>query len=270
MALLIVLTALAAAAALLWFIGSREPVYALRSNAPCWFIALKTNALSPRDCAPGADVLWAASSDFALIGAQEAYWTHFMIVSSAAPPQLAANSAVKDAYVARFRMFRPPRFALGALKATVWMGLQPRPPRGPIADPSQLNFRAALMPSAESVAELLAKPADYAPIMVNFLEYLDRTPGGEPGAVAYRRYGRVALRTVYGVGGSLIFYGQVEQVVRVPRSGPTLGRWNELAAMRYPNPPAILSMERAPAYRAALAHRDAGLARTVVIASRPC
>ena len=37
--------------------------------------------------------------------------------------------------------------------------------------------------------------------------------------------------------------------------------------MHYPNPAAILTMEHAPDYRDALHHRDAGLERTVVIAS---
>jgi hypothetical protein len=40
-----------------------------------------------------------------------------------------------------------------------------------------------------------------------------------------------------------------------------------IAAMQYPNPPAILSMEHALDYRAALDHRDAGLERTLVVAS---
>jgi len=37
--------------------------------------------------------------------------------------------------------------------------------------------------------------------------------------------------------------------------------------MRYPSPAAILTMENVADYRAALHHRDAGLERTVVIAS---
>jgi hypothetical protein len=58
-------------------------------------------------------------------------------------------------------------------------------------------------------------------------------------------------------------------VLREAKAGPTIGCWHDVAAMRYPNPPAILTMEHVPEYRAALHHRDAGLERTVVIASTP-
>jgi hypothetical protein len=66
-----------------------------------------------------------------------------------------------------------------------------------------------------------------------------------------------------------LFYGAVAEVAHAPKSGPTVGAWHDIAAMRYPNPRAILSMEHVPEYRAALKHRDDGLARTVVIASSP-
>jgi hypothetical protein len=252
----------------LWLIGAREPVYAHRSKAPTWFVALRTND-SPQSCARGKSILWSARSDFALIGAEDPYWTHFLIVAGATPPPLPNNSSVQDAYVARLRLFQPPRIALGLLKTLVATGLLSRPSVDQVmTDPSALGLRSDLMPSKQSIATLLGRPAGYTPVMVNFLEYHPCTPAGETGAAAYRRYGQVALRTVYRTGGALLFYGRVDEVVRVPKAGPTLGRWNELAAMRYPNPAAILSMESVPAYRRALSHRDAGLARSVVIATQ--
>jgi hypothetical protein len=75
------------------------------------------------------------------------------------------------------------------------------------------------------------------------------------------------MRTVYRTGGHLLFYGRIRQVLREASRGPTTGAWSDVAAMHYPNPGAILSMEHARDYRAALRHRDAGLERTVVIAS---
>jgi hypothetical protein len=54
-------------------------------------------------------------------------------------------------------------------------------------------------------------------------------------------------------------------------AGAAIALWfigaEEPAAMRYP-PRVILSMEHVPEYRAALAHRDAGLEGTVVIATK--
>jgi uncharacterized protein (DUF1330 family) len=83
------------------------------------------------------------------------------------------------------------------------------------------------------------------------------------------RYGIVAMRTVYRTGGHLLFTGRILSVLREAKAGPTIGRWDDVAAMRYPNPPAILSMEHAPDYHAALDDRDAGLERTMVIATTP-
>jgi hypothetical protein len=84
------------------------------------------------------------------------------------------------------------------------------------------------------------------------------------------RYCLVAMRTVYSTGGHLLFAGRILSVLREPKAGPTIGRWDDLAAMRYPSPSAILSMEHAPDYHAALDDRDAGLERTLVIATTPC
>jgi uncharacterized protein (DUF1330 family) len=110
--------------------------------------------------------------------------------------------------------------------------------------------------------------------MVNFLGYYDdakyrNARHDVTGRTAYMRYGVVAMRTVYRTGGHLLFTGRILSVLREPAAGPTIGKWDDVAAMRYPNPPAILSMEHAPDYHAALDDRDAGLERTLVIATTP-
>ena len=255
------LFALAVAALALWLIGGEEPVYRLREAR--WFIAVRGET---PPLPHGARLVWSAAADFPLIGAEDAYWSRFLLVAGDAPPNMAACD---DAYVARLRMFAPPRMALGLLRVLIATGVLTRPETGDVAaDAQQLGFRADVMPGAGAIANLLARADDYAPAMVNFLSYYDAARDGQgTGAAAYRRYGMVAMRTVYRTGGHLLFYGAVEEVVRVARAGPTMGVWNDIAAMRYPNPRAILSMEHVPEYRAALKHRDAGLDRTVVIAS---
>jgi hypothetical protein len=267
--LLILLAAIVGAGGVIWLIGAREPVYAIRSGSPTWFVALRTEA-PPEGClASGVKMLWRAQSDFTLIGAEDAYWTHFMIVAGETATPLSGDAVCEDAYVARVRLFAPPRLALGVLRMLTRLGLLSRPAGEIAQDASALGFRGDLMPSAAAIATLLGRPPTYAPAMVNFLDYHDSAAdgSGESGWAAYRRYGRAALRAVYRTGGALLFYGAVTEIERAAKAGPTLGSWDEVAAMRYPNPSAILSMEQLPFYRAALAHRDAGLARTVVIAT---
>jgi hypothetical protein len=255
--IIVVIVAMAVA---LWVLGAREPVYHLRKAN--WFVAVRGAV-----AADPAGTIWSANSDFALIGAGDPYWTRFLLVTGETAPNL---NGVDDAYVARLRMFAPPPIALGLLRFLIAAGTLSRPStQDVITNAEALRSRTDIMPNSIAIAALHARPADYAPAMVNFLSYYDQSKDGQgTGAAAYRRYGMVALRTVYRTGGHLLFYGAVKEVIRVAKAGPTMGVWADIAAMRYPNPRAILSMEHVPEYRAALKHRDAGLERTVVVASR--
>lgn len=262
----IVVAALALIGGVVWLIGAREPVYAIAAD-PAWFVAWRGEG-GPK-LAPGVRVKWQSHSDFPLIGATDAYWSRFILISGeSANASPIDTAAAEDAFVARVSLLTPPRLALGVLRTLTTLGVLAKP-KGEIArDAQNLGFRAELMPSSEAIALLLKQPQSYAPSMVNFLGYYARAKGAEgSGAAAYRRYGMVAMRTVYRTGGALLFYGRIEEVVLKAKAGPTLGPWDEVAAMRYPNPAAILSMEHVPEYRAALHHRDAGLERTIVIAS---
>lgn len=272
---LILLAAIAALVATLWIIGAREPVYAIaRGDEPHWFIALRGEA---GPLAPGVVERWSSRTDFTMIGASPdgAYWSRFIIASGGDPTRLPLLlDAADDAYIARIKLRRPPKLILGAIRALIALGILTKP-RGPIVQDAQsLSFRGDVMPSADSIARLLAQPPAYAPAMVNFLAYYEdaryrATQTGVSGRTAYMRYGAVALRTVYRTGGALLFSGRILSVLREAKAGPAVGRWDDVAAMRYPNPPAILSMEHAPDYHAALDDRDAGLERTLVIATTP-
>ena len=270
-----ILAAVAALIGLLWSIGAREPVYAISAGeGPHWFIAVRGK---PGALAQGISERWRSSADFAMIGGapDRAYWQHFIIAAGGRenePP--IGLDAVEDAYIARIKLRRPPALLFGMLKALIALGILTKP-QGPIVrDAQTLSFRPDVMPSAASITRLLAQPPSYAPAMVNFLGYYKDAQYRQPqpdvsGRTAYMRYGVVAMRTVYRTGGYLLFSGRVLSVLREPKAGPTVGHWDDLAAMRYPNPPAILSMEHAPDYHAALDDRDAGLERTLVIATTP-
>lgn len=259
------LLALAALAAFIFALGARQPVFTVSAGQPAWFVALKRRRAGMLDFAPGVRATWRSTADFAFIG-EAAYWTDFMILTggNAEKAPLTLGPDVEDAFIARVNLIRPPAMMLGLLKLLVMTGTLSRPRGEVLTDAQALGHDAAFMPSAESIAGLTTRPASYAPAMVNFLSYK-----GRDGARAYARYGRVAMRTVYRTGGHLLFYGRIIEIVRAASAGPCMGAWDDVAAMRYNRPEAILSMEHAPDYRAALHHRDEGLARTVVIASTP-
>jgi hypothetical protein len=272
---LVILGVIAALVALLWLIGAREPVYAIaQGDEPHWFIALRGDA---GPLAPGVTERWSSHTDFTMIGGDPdgAYWQRFIIASGGNPERLPLIvDSAEDAYVARIKLRRPPPLLFGILKTLIALGMLTKP-HGPIVqDAQKLSFRADVMPGAASIARLLAQPPSYAPAMVNFLGYYKdaqyrAAQTGISGRTAYMRYGIVAMRTVYRTGGHLLFTGRILSVLRAAKAGPTIGDWDDVAAMRYPNPPAILSMEHAPDYHAALDDRDAGLERTLVIATTP-
>jgi hypothetical protein len=272
---LIVLAAIAALIAALWAVGAREPVYAIaRGDEPHWFIAIRGNA---GPLAPGVTERWSSRADFTVIGAgpDDAYWHTFIIANGGAADVLPlALDGAEDAYVARIKLRKPPALIFGVLKTLIALGILTKPDGPIVQDAQALSFRADVMPSAASITRLLAQSPAYAPAMVNFLAYYKdarypATQTGASGRAAYLRYGIVAMRTVYRTGGHLLFTGRILSVLREAKAGPSVGHWDDVAAMRYPNPPAILSMEHAPDYHAALDDRDAGLERTLVIATTP-
>lgn len=86
---------------------------------------------------------------------------------------------------------------------------------------------------------------------------------GLSGADAYGLYGLVALEQVTRRGGRLTLYNDVDQVL-IGTDQP----WDQIAIMEYPTTDAFLDMIVDPDYTAALPHRDAGLAQTVVMVTR--
>lgn len=130
-----------------------------------------------------------------------------------------------------------------------------------------------LEPTADQLRALLAVDADGPLQFLNLLAYHEaaRYPadhplagGGSTGAAAYALYGAVAIRHVTARGGRFVLFNHVvAQVIGTPAA------WHQIAIMQYPSVDAFLDMVRDPDYRAALVHRDAGLARTQVFATRP-
>ena len=127
-------------------------------------------------------------------------------------------------------------------------------------------------PDAEQLRTLIRADRHGPLQFVNLLAYHDRAryPDGHElaaqnmtGAAAYGLYGLVAFDHATRRGGRVALYNDVEQVL--------IGgdeRWHKVAIMEYPDTAAFLDMIVDPDYVAGLAHRDAGLADTVVLVTR--
>lgn len=129
-------------------------------------------------------------------------------------------------------------------------------------------------PTREQLDALLRLDADGPFQFLNLLSYHDvaRYPDGHElagqgttGAEAYGRYGLVAFAHVTKRGGRLALYNDVDQVA----IGSEATRWDQVATMEYPDVGAFVDMVRDPDYQSALVHRDAGLADTLVLVTRP-
>lgn len=123
----------------------------------------------------------------------------------------------------------------------------------------------------------LAERAGQRPIwMLNFLDFRKTAVYADgagtaardspiSGARAYRQYGAGMIRSLASVGGRVAWSGlRIRQIV-----GPDDGRWDQIAIAFYPSPAAMMTMLSLPRYRAAHLHREAALARTRLLATRP-
>jgi hypothetical protein len=123
----------------------------------------------------------------------------------------------------------------------------------------------------------LVERAGNRPIwMLNFLEFAETAVYGEDvegipssgsvsGARAYQRYGRGMIGSLGAVGGRIGWSSR--------RVGSLLGtddgKWHQIVIAVYPSPAAMITMLALPKYRAAHVHREAGLARTRLLATQP-
>jgi uncharacterized protein (DUF1330 family) len=89
------------------------------------------------------------------------------------------------------------------------------------------------------------------------------------GAVANRRYARVALPNVLRRGGRPIHMGSVEGIVCGEADHPLSAPWEDFVLVFYPSRLAMRDMLANAHYRSGLPHRNAGLARAGLYATTP-
>ena len=126
-------------------------------------------------------------------------------------------------------------------------------------------------------SELVELAGDRPIWMLNFLRYRPtaiypaaRESDGEhrkstSGARAYARYGEGLVGPLTRVGGHVAWTSRA--VEGLP--GTDDAEWDQIAIAFYPSPGAMLTMLCDPEYKAAHVHREAGLARTRLVATQP-
>lgn len=133
-------------------------------------------------------------------------------------------------------------------------------------------MRVDLVPTDAQIAELLERVGDGPVVMLNLNRYRETAQyeAGHPdadaglsGRAAYLRYGIVALEAVTALGGRILWQTDA-RMVAVGTEGDA---WDEVVAVWYPDTGAFLRLVEHPGYVEAHAHRDAALARAVVIAT---
>ncbi|MEL6806874.1 MAG: DUF1330 domain-containing protein [Pseudomonadota bacterium] len=88
---------------------------------------------------------------------------------------------------------------------------------------------------------------------------------GLTGAEAYALYGKHTAAILARVGGSILWSAQFESTL----IGPTDEVWNAMFIARYPSGHAFLAMISDPDYQRAVVHRQAGVATSRLIRTKP-
>ncbi len=122
---------------------------------------------------------------------------------------------------------------------------------------------SAIRPNPEQFKQFASDAdTDTGPVvMLNLLKF----KAGD-GAREYDTYGDTARRMVEGTGGRIIYAGRCEQVLIGENDA---NDWDAIAVVEYPSRKALMDMMSQPDYVKAHEHREAGLERTVLIATTP-
>jgi uncharacterized protein (DUF1330 family) len=128
-----------------------------------------------------------------------------------------------------------------------------------------MHYKNAVTPTKEQLAGFAEDPHSRAISMLNLLKFKDKATypadhelhdKGMSGAEAYALYADAASHIVAGLGGEMVFSGQVERLML----GEVEDLWDMVALVTYPSRAAMFEMIVSDAYRAIEVHRNAGLA----------
>jgi uncharacterized protein (DUF1330 family) len=88
---------------------------------------------------------------------------------------------------------------------------------------------------------------------------------GLSGAEAYKNYGAESGPIFASLGGTILWRGSYETTL----IGPADETWDEVFVARYPNAHAFMAMVTDPAYQKAVVHRQAAVATSRLIRTKP-
>jgi uncharacterized protein (DUF1330 family) len=135
-----------------------------------------------------------------------------------------------------------------------------------------MHFENELYPSTDWQREEMFKPGPPGPIvMVNLLKfrahaaYEDGRACALCGRDAYAIYGRAVVPMIMGVGGRLLFGGDISFLM-LGQADPL---WDQVALAEYPDRAALVRMASSPEYQEIAVHRTAGLAGQLNIETLP-
>jgi len=284
MKLLVILLTVVAILLVLWNIqANKMPAAQYSNHNHHWFVAIKSNGNPMNDytLAQGVKAPWQTNGDLGFIVKQgtDPYWDLFMLLTGEhdTDAPITFDNHVTDAYLVRLKPYKAPPLALSFFYALHKIGILKASTIAPTPNIENAAVRVDIAPSRESVHALFDRPFEQKAVMVNFLKFYDKSQYSDKdneqapditGREAYDRYGKVAAKVVFSVGGRYVIGGKVIDVLRPAKHGPSVGDWDDIAIIQYPSQTGILTMGQVPEYNEALRHRNAGLERTVIIASK--
>lgn len=138
-----------------------------------------------------------------------------------------------------------------------------------------MGGEGGIISTREQVARHLQNKRTSKAYMINLLQTFKKaqypnSKSNVSGATAYyQRYGFVATRSVYMLGGKLVLGGRMgKPFVEYNTPKLTEGSWEGIGIMEYPNPSNLIALEKMPGYKKSLVHRNAGLEKTALIISK--
>jgi uncharacterized protein (DUF1330 family) len=128
-----------------------------------------------------------------------------------------------------------------------------------------MQYENAVIPNKEQMKGFFEDDHGKPISMVNLLKFKDKAEFPEDhelhgtemsGAEAYGIYGEAVTKLLEGLGGQMLFVGNVERL----SLGTVEDLWDQVAIAKYPSRQAMVDMMMSEEYNAIHAHRDAGLA----------
>jgi uncharacterized protein (DUF1330 family) len=123
-----------------------------------------------------------------------------------------------------------------------------------------------IVPTRETIEELMKGPADTPVVMVNLLTFKKEATGehqGESGQAAYLKYAEQMRGIVEAAGGRFIWSGRVDSAVIASSDE----RFDVIGLVEYPSREAFLKIATSPEVAKISVHRTAGLQSQWLIAT---